>query len=165
MGLTKRALLSSLTVAIFAIGPATAAVAKPSGRPVRGTRTATTVLDLTTGAATTTSSGDLAHLGAYTAQSTEQFIAGAPPTFSFVGAVTLTAANGDKVFATVTGSGAFTSATTQTSTDTFTITGGTGRFDGATGTLTEAISGTVDGVSGTIQTSHEDSTITGEISY
>jgi hypothetical protein len=165
MGLAKRVLLPSLAVAIFAIGPVTAAVGKPAGRPVTGTRTATTTLDLITGAATTTSSGDLAHVGAYTGQSTEQFIPGAPPTFSFVGTVTLTAANGDKLFATFTGSGAFTSATTQTSTNTFTITGGTGRFDGASGTLTEAISGTIESVSGTTQTSDETSTISGTITY
>jgi hypothetical protein len=164
MRLAKRVLLSSLTVALVAASPA-AALGNPTARPVTGTRTATTTLDLGTGAATTTSSGQLAHIGSYTGQSTEQFIPTSATTFSFAGTVTLVAANGDELFASFTGSGAFTSATTSTSTNTFTITGGTGRFDGASGTLTETIYSTIDSVSGTTQTSHEASTVSGTITY
>ena len=49
------------------------------------------------------------------------------------------AANGDKVFSAITGKGTFT-RTTAHSTETDTITGGTGRFAGASGTYTDTIS-------------------------
>ena len=50
------------------------------------------------------------------------------------------AANGDELFSAITGSGTFTSTTTATSTETDTITGGTGRFAGASGTYTDTVS-------------------------
>ena len=130
-----------------------------------GTRTATTTLDLATGAATTTSAGHLAHIGRYTGEATEQFFPTSATTFGFAGTATLVAANGDELFATFIGSGAITSATTSTSTNTFTILGGTGRFAGAGGTLTETINSTLVSLSATSQTGHDTSTVSGTITY
>lgn len=164
MGLVRRVLLLSLAVAIVATSPA-AAAGNPTARPVKGTRTATTALNVITGAATTTSSGQLAHIGRYTGQSTEQFVLTSPTTFTFTGAGTLVAANGDELFASFTGAGGFTSAISATSTDTFTILGGTGRFVGARGTLKETINSTVESLIGTTQTSQDTSALSGTITY
>ena len=96
MRFARRVILSSLTVAVVATSPA-AAAGNDTARPVTGTRTATTTLDLTTGAATTTSSGHLAHVGRYTGEATEQFFPSGT-TFGFAGMATLVAANGDELF-------------------------------------------------------------------
>ena len=52
------------------------------------------------------------------------------------GTLELVAANGDKIFATFTGLGTFINPTTASVVEIATITGGTGRFAGATGTFT-----------------------------
>lgn len=70
--------------------------------------------------------GNATHLGRYTR--TETILLGAGGTFT--GDVTFTAANGDLLTADI--AGAFTSLTTASGT--YTFTGGTGRFEGATGT-------------------------------
>ncbi len=78
--------------------------------------------------------GNATQLGRYTAtfqETVELFGA------TSVGAITLVAANGDNVFATQTGIGIPTSdPDVFTITEVNTITGGTGRFAGATGTFT-----------------------------
>lgn len=65
MGFCKGVLVSSLTVAVVAASP-TVAAASNTARPVVGTRTATTLLNVVTGQASTISSGFLAHVGAFT---------------------------------------------------------------------------------------------------
>lgn len=164
MGFGRGVLLSSLTVAVVAASPA-AAVAKPDARPVVGARTSTTLLNVATGMGSTTASGFLAHVGAFTGSSTELFTA--PPDFTFASSdLEWVAANGDTLVGSLTGSGTATGATSE-STDTITITGGTGRFEGATGTVHEQISSTVvnfDANTG-IATYHDVATDTGTISY
>ena len=164
MQLARRVLLSSVAVAIVATSPA-AAAGNQSERPVKGTRTATTTLDPTTGAASSTSSGQLAHVGRYTGQATSQFLPTSATTFGFAGTATFTAANGDTLFGTFSGSGAGTSATTSTSTNTFTIIGGTGRFAGASGSLDETVDSTLVSFSPTSQVFHDISTVRGTITY
>lgn len=68
------------------------------------------------------------------------------PTMSSTGAATFTAANGDTVTATVVGQATPTDATTFSIVEIYTITGGTGRFAGATGTFT--LQSTVDETTG-----------------
>ena len=164
MRLARRVLFSSAVVAIVATSPA-AAMGNQTDRPVNGTRTATTTLNPISGAASTTSSGRLAHLGRYTGQATVQFFPTSATTFGFAGTATFTAANGDKLFGTFSGSGAATSATTSTSTNTFTITGGTGRFNGASGSLTETINSTLVSLSPTSQVFHDTTSARGTITY
>jgi hypothetical protein len=68
------------------------------------------------------------------------------PTMSSTGAATFTAANGDTVTSTVVGQATPTDATTFSIVEIYTITGGTGRFAGATGTFT--LQSTVDETTG-----------------
>jgi hypothetical protein len=74
------------------------------------------------------------------------------------------AANGGKLFSAITGSGTFT-RTTAHSTETDTITGGTGRFAGASGTYKDTISSVVVSASATSQTSRFTAVAEGKISY
>jgi len=75
--------------------------------------------------------GEATHLGRYAASGTQAFQIGMPPTF--VGDVTLTAANGDELHITVTG--VLTSFFPNPAGEgQYQITGGTGRFEGASGT-------------------------------
>ena len=68
------------------------------------------------------------------------------PTMSSTGAATFTAANGDTLTSTVVGRATPTGATTFSIVEVYTITGGTGRFAGATGTFT--LQSTVDDATG-----------------
>jgi hypothetical protein len=74
------------------------------------------------------------------------------------------AANGDEVFTTATGTGTMT-ATESELTLVSTITGGTGRFADASGTVTTKISSVTVSVVGSTATSHDTETHTGQISY
>lgn len=88
----------------------------------------------TTVVVTSTGTGNATHLGLflYKLVGTVNLLQGTE-----TGTLTLTAANGDMIFATIVGSGAATSDPNVISiTETATITGGTGRFEGAQGTFT-----------------------------
>jgi hypothetical protein len=82
--------------------------------------------------------GTASHLGRYTAVANFTVtVAARPEDATAVGTVTLTAANGDVIRATDVGVAASTGTVGVVDiTETWTITGGTGRFAGATGTLT-----------------------------
>ena len=75
------------------------------------------------------------------------------------------AANGDELFSTFTGSGIFTSPTTTQSTQVNTITGGTGRFAGASGTFAVTISSVIVSIGATSETIDNTDTYNGQISY
>lgn len=78
--------------------------------------------------------GNATHLGNYTMTFQSQIFA---PTGESVGTMVFTAANGDQVFATFAGGGTATSDPNFLAlSEVATITGGTGRFVGATGTFT-----------------------------
>jgi len=79
---------------------------------------------------TTSGTGRATHLGQFTRE--ERILVGADGTF--VGQVTFTAANGDRLDALI--DGAFTSPTTAVAT--YTFAGGTGRFADATGSAAVA---------------------------
>jgi hypothetical protein len=77
--------------------------------------------------------GNATHLGNYTEHVTMVINI---PTMSSTGAATFTAANGDTLLATVAGQATRTSPTTLSIVEVYTITGGTGRFAGASGAFT-----------------------------
>jgi len=77
--------------------------------------------------------GTATHLGKYTEHITMQINL---PTRHSMGAATFTAANGDTLTATVEGQATPTSPGELSIVEVYTITGGTGRFAGATGTFT-----------------------------
>lgn len=147
------------------VATSSAAAVGNAGRAEHGTRRTTTTLNLTTGAAASISTGHLDPIGAFTGTASEQFIPTSATTFDFTGTATLVTANGDELFATFAGSGAFTSATTRKSTNTYTIVGGTGRFARAGGTITETITSTVVSIHETSETTHDTSVLRGTISY
>ena len=77
--------------------------------------------------------GTATHLGKYTEHITMQINL---PTRHSMGAATFTAANGDTLTATVEGQATPASPGVVSIVEVYTITGGTGRFAGATGTFT-----------------------------
>jgi hypothetical protein len=78
--------------------------------------------------------GTATHLGKYTEQITMQINI---PTMSSTGSAIFTAANGDTLVASVVGQATLTADPAVLSiVEVYTITGGTGRFDAATGTFT-----------------------------
>jgi hypothetical protein len=151
-------------LAVAALSPA-AALGKAHGtdRPVKGTSTSTTTVDLANGTGVSDGSGHLSHLGRFTFHNDfTSFTVTGPDTFSFTLTAIVVAANGDEIFTTGTGTGTVT-ATGSESTLVSTITGGTGRFADASGTLTSKISSVDVSPGGPI--SHDTETHSGRISY
>ena len=120
-------------VAAFAVSLASSAVAAET--PFKGTvsavETGTTVFP--TRFSDRVGTGNATYLGRYTEHIVETINI---PTMSSTGAATFTAANGDTLLATEVGQATRTSPTTLSIVEVYTVTGGTGRFDDATGSFT-----------------------------
>jgi hypothetical protein len=157
-------LLVGVVLAVTALSRPGAPAAHGTAQPLTGTGTGTMTLNLTTGAATAYFSGHLSPLGAETGYDNLTFTLTGPSTFSYTGTRTFVAANGGKVFSAITGKGTLT-RTTAKSTETDTITGGTGRFAGASGTYTETVSSVVVSATSTSQTSRVTGAARGQIRY
>jgi hypothetical protein len=152
--------------ALAALSPAMAlGEAGGTYRPLSGTSSSTTTVDLAAGTGTVAGSGQFAHLGRFTfTNDITSFTLTGPDTFSFTLTATLVAANGDEVYTTATGTGKLT-ATGSESTLVSTITGGTGRFADASGRITTMIDSVTVSVVGTTLTSRDTETDEGQISY
>jgi hypothetical protein len=138
----KRFLLLSFVLGVGLISPVSAlAAAGGTNRPFMGTATGTAEGSTATGAGTTEAAGHASLLGAFTASGPFQYVpTGGLPVipYDLTGAVTFVAANGDELFGTVTGTGTIdTNINVSNGTTVVTITGGTGRFADATGSLDE----------------------------
>jgi hypothetical protein len=157
-------LLAGVVLAVTVLTPPGTPAAHGTSRPLTGTGTGTTTLSLLTGAATSEFTGHLSPLGADTGHEDLTLTPTSASTFSYTGTRTFVAANGDKLFSAITGSGTFT-RTTAHSTETDTITGGTGRFAGASGTYKDTISSVVVSVTATRQTSRVTAAVQGQIRY
>ena len=124
-------------VAAFAVSLASVAVsAAAAGTPFKGTVNAveTSQVVSPTASVTRNGGGTATHLGKYTEHITLQINL---PTRHAIGAATFTAANGDTLTATLDGQATPTASPGVLSiVEVYTITGGTGRFAGATGTFT-----------------------------
>ena len=134
MPLRRLILLSSMVLAVAALSPAAASgAANGTDRPLSGTVTATAHDNLSTGTSTADGTFLFTHLGKGTFH--EDATAGpiTGNTFTSTGTATYVAANGDKLFATITVTGTFGADEVTTVS---TITGGTGRFANASGTFT-----------------------------
>jgi len=105
---------------------ATAGSALPFSGTLQAKETVTDGLNRLTG------TGEATHLGRFTLLS--EFTVIPPPVSTASGTATWTAANGDEIFTTVTGQAVVTFPTAAI-VETHTITGGTGRFVKASGTL------------------------------
>ena len=140
-------------------------ISKGSDRPINGVGSGTISLDPATGAFTGVVQGVSSHLGDITVHIEGVGARAANGTFAGSGSATLVAANGDAVRGSI--------ALTQTAlpdghtvtTVVVTITGGTGRFANASGTLTViCLSGPPSQV-GTLLLIKAECKFTGQISY
>ena len=157
-------LLAGVLLAVTTLSRPAASAAHGTARPFTGTGTGTMTLNLLTGATTADFTGHLSPLGADTGYDNLTFTLTGGSTFTYTGTRTFVAANGDKVFSNITGKGTFT-RTTAKSTETDTITGGTGRFAGASGTYTDTISSVLISSAASSQTSRVTAAAQGQIRY
>jgi hypothetical protein len=153
-----------IAFAITVLSPSAPPTVHGAVRPLTGGGTGTLTLNLLTGAATSEFSGHLSAMGAETGYDNLAFTPTGSGTFTYTGTRTFVAADGDKLFSAITGKGTFT-RTAAHSTESDTITGGTGRFAGASGTYTDVISSVVVSVTGSTQTSHVTAVAHGQIRY
>jgi hypothetical protein len=166
MPLRKLIFLSSLVLAVAALSPAGAlGAAKGTDRPSKGTSTSTTTVNLATGTGISDGRGHVSHLGAFTFHNDFSGFTVTGNTFNWTQTATFVAANGDEIFATAVGTGTLLPNNTSEATLVSTITGGTGRFADASGTLTSSISSVTVSVVGTTITTNDTETHTGRISY
>ena len=161
---------TALLLALAVVAPGVAAgKAGGTDRPAKGTLSGTTTADLATGTAISEGTGILSHLGKVTYTNNTSFtIAGT--TLTATGTSTTTAANGDQVFATFTGTAQLSSPVpavggTTEATLVITITGGTGRFSDASGTLTANLHQEVVSIAGTTIVLRDTATLRGTVSY
>jgi hypothetical protein len=167
---TLLVLLSVLGLAVAAPG---AAVAKPDGtdRPVTGVASGTTTLSLATSPFSGTTEGTalISELGKTSYSSNFTFVITGTTTFNITGTETFVAASGDMLFTSFTGTGTsngpFAPGQTSETTATYTVTGGTGRFDDASGTLTATVLQEIVSVVGANATATHTGTLEGTISY
>jgi hypothetical protein len=159
----------TIILALLAVAALTPAVAfgKANGtdRPLSGAGSSTTSLDLATGTGSVAGSGRLSHLGRFTFTNdiTSYRLTG-PDTFSLTLTAAAVAANGDKLCTTAIGTGTLTPTGSET-TLVSTITGGTGRFAAARGTLTSRITSAIVSSLGTTTTTSDTETHKGRITY
>jgi hypothetical protein len=159
---------TALVVWLAVLSPG-AAMAKAGGtdRPVKGTAAGTVRLNLLTNHYVAEVSGTTTHDGLYRAR--DEGSGAFLPDFSFAatGEVSTVAANGDEIHGrSVLSTSPFTpGAIEHTTTQVQTITGGTGRFEDATGTVTGHYQVTPIGVEGATVVNHLEGTIEGSVSY
>jgi len=162
----RRFMIILALLAVAATSPAAAfGKAKGSDRPVSGTGSSTTDVNLAAGTGSVEGSGQLSHLGRFTfTNDISSFKLTGPDTFGLTLTAALVAANGDKMCTAATATGTLTPTGSET-TLVSTITGGTGRFAGASGTLTSKISSVIVSTDGTSLTTRDTETHRGRISY
>lgn len=156
---TRMLLVGALSATLFAgtLGTATASAATGgTDRPLKGEASGTMLIDPNTGTFTIDGHGKATHLGRFQFHTDGQCFSPSCDIFTYT--TTYTAANGD----TVTASLATSSADSGRFTNVETVTGGTGRFAGASGTAT--FTGTASGTSEPF-TLHITDTFRGTISY
>jgi hypothetical protein len=146
-------------------GPKSDRAVKATDRPLEGTSIGTNTINVATGAATYESSGHLSHFGKVTGRGVQTITLTGPNTISFSGSGLIIAADGDQLFATISGTATLSSNGAAIATTLNTITGGTGRFAGATGTLTVTSRSTLVSSVGSTESFDFTSTTEGHISY
>lgn len=154
-------------VLAFALAGPSAAAAKQGGtdRPIAVKQSGTNVIDLATGAYVIDATGIESHLGKVSAHYTGVATPSGPNTISISGSSVEVAANGDKLYATHSGSATLDAAFNAQGTLVNTITGGTGRFENATGVETGTFSMETRSLDGGTLTSAISFSLAGGISY
>jgi hypothetical protein len=136
----------------------------PRIQTIQGTGTSSGTINIATGTGVVDGTWDYTHLGKGTTHTVDSSFTSSGSTFSLTGTATFTLADGEKFFTTVATSGNVTS-TGSTSTSLNTITGGTGRFTDARGTITINDIGVSGPPIGSIITTNGTDTAQGSISY
>lgn len=160
-------LLAGLALAVGVLLPASAMpAAGGSDLPIKGTGTGSTTLNLATGEAHLVTTGPLSHFGLTRWEQHGLALPTGPGTFSFNTTWTVTAANGDQMFGTFTGTGILAADGIHS---TWLVngvsTGGTGRFADASLTMAATVAATRTSVDGTIASSTHVAKIVGRLSY
>ena len=162
--------LASLLLALAVVVPG-AALAKRGGtdRPLKGSGSGTTTVNLAASTAVSEGTAQFSHFGKSTYRVNVVFTITGPNTFTIRrGRGVLVAANGDRAISSVRGTGTFTGigvGETSALTLVFNIVGGTGRFADARGTLTATVSQETISLVGTTVTNRDTFTARGRISY
>ena len=152
----RRTLLVLISVLALVVVAPEVAAAKAGGtdRPWKGSLSGPVTIDTSTVPfqATSEGTGTVAHLGKVTYRVDFTITPEADGTFTLAGTVEFVAANGDQVFTAFTGSAQPTGPVAgTTATTNATITGGTGRFEGASGSITSTVVTQItSGVDGTL---------------
>ena len=154
-------LAAGLVLVMAALGPAGAAAsAGGTNLPMNGTGTGHTAIDQLTGATSGDSTGVATHFGQFTAH-----LDGQAAGTTFTGTGNLVAADGDQITDTISATITPTSPTSIDVVGTLTITGGTGRFEDASGSAEFIDHNSLDSVVGTTALTSDHFTIKGQISY
>jgi hypothetical protein len=156
--------LAGIALAVAVLSPAASANAEGTDRPFMGTVSGTVSLNVLTGAMTAHAEGVATHLGEYTAGL--EGTATITPTGVFgSGTQTTVAANGDELTGTYTLSTPGAPGVAHTTTIVTTATGGTGRFSGASGTVTTVVEVSPISFNGVTLVNRSEGTASGQISY
>jgi hypothetical protein len=165
MSMRKLITLAGLALAVVALGPASAlANAAGTDRPVKGTISGTVSLNVLTGAFTADATGVATHLGDNTV-SLEGAVAITPEGVFGSGTGTIVAADGDQMIGTFTLETPGQPGVAHTTTIVMTVTGGTGRFSDASGTLTSISEVSPISFDGVTLVNSVEGTVTGQVSY
>jgi hypothetical protein len=154
---------SAFFLVLAALVP-TSALAKAGGtdRPISAGGPGSTTANLATGTFVFEFSGTGSHLGKFTATTEGTIVPTGPGTFALSGNAILVAANGDQLTATATATVTVNGPVSGVAT----ITGGTGRFEDASGTLTlEDAQEKLVSFDGVTAVFTGEPTVTGRISY
>jgi hypothetical protein len=162
----KITFISALALAFAVLAPTNASpAAGGNDLPFKGVQVGYATTNLVTGQGHLLTSGSVNHFGFATSEQILQLVPTGPGTFISVGTWTMTAANGDQMFGTITGTGRFSDAVHSTWVANYVTTGGTGRFTDASLTASAAIEGVRLSVEGVIATSFFEGTLVGRLSY
>lgn len=133
--------------------------------PYKGWASGDTTFNLATGEVHLVSTGNVSHFGLVGFEQHGLLVPTGVGTFSSSFSWTMTAANGDRMFGTATGTATFTDAIHSTAVATYTSSGGTGRFADATLTFVATVRNTRVAVDGVIATGVHEGTAVGRLSY
>jgi hypothetical protein len=173
MSRSKLMTLATVALVIAALAPGSA-LAKAGGtnRPVKGTMSGLGAESLATASGTADEAGKATHLGKFSFHADASLTSFTPPNvFELEGTFTMVAANGDQLVGTLTGTSTATGPgpignyTGHDATFDVKITGGTGRFVGARGRLTDTQISTLIYRDGATSYGHLEDRFTGHISY
>lgn len=162
----RATVLAGAVLALALLG-ASPALADSGGtnRQFKGTVSGPRVFDLSTGSFVADLTGNESHLGRVTQDLTGTVIVTGLNSFTVRGTGIVTAANGSKLFTAFSGSGTIDATGGTAGQSAVTVTGGTGRFAGASGEQTDTFSAPPGSLNGTTLTGPITDSFTGTISY